>query len=38
MIHGRQKGVSLNFQAKIPTARNPNIVPMILGSIDYFPS
>jgi len=38
MIHGRHRGVSLNFQAKIPTARMPKIVPMILGSIDYFPS
>jgi hypothetical protein len=33
MIHGRHRDVSLNFQAKIPTARMPNIVPMILGSI-----
>ena len=33
MIHGRQRGVSLNFQAKIPTARMPNMMPIILGSI-----
>ena len=37
MIHGRHRGVSLNFQAKIPTARRPNSVPMILGSMDDFP-
>jgi hypothetical protein len=35
MIHGRHRGVSLNFQAKTPTARMPNIVPMILGSITF---
>ena len=33
MVHGRHKGVSLNFQAKIPTERMPNIMPMILGSM-----
>ena len=33
MIQGRHNGVSLNFQAKIPTARTPNIIPMILGNI-----
>lgn len=40
MIHGRHNGVSLNFQAKIPTARIPDIMPMILGSVIYpsFPS
>ena len=37
MIHGRHNGVSLNFQAKIPTAKRPNIVPMIFGSILCFP-
>jgi len=36
MIHGRHRDVSLNFQAKIPTARMPNIVPMILGSIVFY--
>jgi hypothetical protein len=35
MIHGRPNGVSLNFQAKIPTAKNPNTIPMILGIIIY---
>ena len=38
MAHGRHKGVSLNFQAKIPTAKRPNIMPMILGSIWLYPS
>ena len=38
MIHGRHKGVSLNFQAKIPTARMPKITPMIWGSMYWFPS
>jgi len=37
MIHGRHNVVSLNFQAKIPTAKMPNTTPIILGSILYFP-
>lgn len=37
MIHGRHKGVSLNFQAKIATANRPKNAPMILGSIVLFP-
>ena len=37
MIHGRHNGVSLNFQAKIPTAKMPNTAPMIFGIILYFP-
>ena len=36
MIHGRHRGVSLNFQAKTPTARMPNMMPMILGSITCY--
>jgi hypothetical protein len=37
MIHGRQSGVSLNFQAKIPAASKPNIMPMIFEIIVYPP-
>ena len=33
IVHGRHKGVCLNFHAKIPTARIPNIALMILGSM-----
>ena len=29
MIHGRHRGVSLNFRVKIPTARIPNIMQML---------
>jgi hypothetical protein len=36
-LHGRHRGVSLNLQAKIPTAMMPNVMPMILGSIIYPP-
>jgi hypothetical protein len=38
MVHGRHNGVSLNFQEKIPTARMPNIAPMILETILFHPS
>ena len=37
MIHGRHNGVSLNFQAKIPIARIPNTIPMILVVITQMP-
>jgi hypothetical protein len=35
MIQGLQNGVSLNFQAKIPTESTAKITPMILGSIFF---
>jgi hypothetical protein len=38
MIHGRHKGVSLNFQAKIPTAKRPKTMPIIFGIIIYPPA
>ena len=38
MIHGRHSGVSLNFQAKTPTAKRPNMAPMILAIIIYSPA
>jgi len=38
MIHGRHSGVSLNFQAKTPTAMRPNRAPMILAIIIYSPA
>jgi hypothetical protein len=33
MIHGRQNGVSLNFQDKRPSTASPKITPIIFGSI-----
>ena len=36
MIHGRHRGVSLNFQAKIPTAKSPNTIPTIFGTSIIF--
>jgi hypothetical protein len=33
IIHGRQRGVLLNFQIKKPTATSPNIMLIIFGSI-----
>ena len=33
IIHGRQKGVYLNFQMKNPTATSPIMMPIILGNI-----
>jgi hypothetical protein len=36
MIHGRHKGVSLNFQMKKPTAMSPTTALIIFGSIKIF--
>ena len=38
MIHGRHSGVSLNFQANIPTAKRPKTMPTILGNVIYPPA